>query len=321
MKTESIVKLIEAADKMRSEIVLCLMGAPGIGKTEAVELFAERHDRKIVHMIASQILPTEVSGITMPDSETESMKVYDHARLASMKDGDILFLDELLKGQQQVLNACLTLIQERRLMSGRKLPDILIIAAANPLASVAQLPIEIRQRFMFVDVEWSQASWVEYMMRLGFENEDAVTALSTVVKKKRGSTSEWNTLTPRTATKLCLWMRSAQGCPEQMNAVRAYIKDSFGIDVLEAISDAMRPPKERQISTGYDTIIEMINSFDSIDDESKREIIDMAEGMKAVAENKLLGDEPKEQMFELIKKLKSLDEWDEIEKALKDIVL
>lgn len=320
METESIVKLIEAADKMRSEIVLCLMGAPGIGKTEAVELFAQRHDRKIVHMIASQILPTEVSGITMPDSKTESMKVYDHARLASMKDGDILFLDELLKGQQQVLNACLTLIQERRLMSGRKLPDILIIAAANPLASVAQLPIEIRQRFMFVDVEWSQKSWVDYMVRLGFENKDAVIALSAIVKKKRGATSEWNTLTPRTATKLCLWMRAAEECPEQMMAVKAYIKDSFGIDVLEGISDAIRLPKERQISTGYDTIIEMINSFDSIDDESKREITDMAEGMKAVAKDKLLGSEPKEQMFELIKKLKELDEWDEIEKALKNIV-
>lgn len=320
METESIVRLIEAADKMRSEIVLCLMGAPGIGKTEAVELFAQRHDRKIVHMIASQILPTEVSGITMPDSKTESMKVYDHARLASMKDGDILFLDELLKGQQQVLNACLTLIQERRLMSGRKLPDILIIAAANPLASVAQLPIEIRQRFMFVDVEWSQESWVDYMVRLGFENKDAVIALSAIVKKKRGATSEWNTLTPRTATKLCLWMRAAEGCPEQMMAVKAYIKDSFGIDVLEGISEAMRPTKEKQVSLGYDILIEMINSFDSIDDESKREITAMTEGMKAVTKNKLLDNEPKEQMFELIKKLKELDEWDEIEKALKNIV-
>lgn len=231
--TSDIEELVEAADKRRDEVVLCLLGAPGIGKTEGIEAFAKRHDRNVVHIIASQILPTEVSGMTMPNQETHAMDVFDHARLGHLKDGDVLFFDELLKGQVQVLNACLTLIQERRMMSGKRLPDVLIVAAANPLASPQQLPLEVRQRFMFVEVEFDEDSWCDYMRGLGIKRPQRL--VDDLVTDHTSAKATWNVLTPRTMTKLMLWLKE---CPDS-EVVERYVRNEFGHAIYERMRQAL----------------------------------------------------------------------------------
>lgn len=231
--TSDIEELVEAADRRRDEVVLCLLGEPGIGKTEGIESFARKHDRNVVHIIASQILPTEVSGMTMPNQETHSMDVFDHARLGHLRDGDVLFFDELLKGQVQVLNACLTLIQERRMMSGRRLPDVLIVAAANPLASPQQLPLEVRQRFMFVEVEFDEDSWCEYMRGLGIKRPQRL--VHDLVTDHTSAKATWNVLTPRTMTKLMLWLKE---CPDS-EVVERYVRQEFGHAVYERMRQAL----------------------------------------------------------------------------------
>ena len=306
---DQIYRLIEAADKCRKEIVLCLLGKPGIGKTEAVERFAKDHGRKVVHIIASQILPSEVSGMTMPNQETKSMDVFDHYRLSHMEDGDILFFDELLKGQQQVLNACLTLIQERRLMSGTKLPDVLVIAAANPLATPLQLPLEIRQRFMFVEVEWNRLQWCEYMGSLGFKEERFIDELSRSIERKLGKDDVWNTLTPRTATKLCLWLRDSGNDP----SVRGFIIDSFGSDVLRDIDHAVfgNGVKSAEAQTA-EKIIEILTPINADPDIAwPRPAID-----EAMTAAKAVADGEETDLTELMSKLMALPEWAEIQAAL-----
>lgn len=306
---DNIYRLIEAADKCRKEIVLCLLGKPGIGKTEAVERFAKDHGRKVVHIIASQILPSEVSGMTMPNQETKSMDIFDHYRLSHMKDGDILFFDELLKGQQQVLNACLTLIQERRLMSGTELPDVLVIAAANPLATPLQLPLEIRQRFMFVEVEWDQHQWVEYMKALGFEDNRFLWDLSGKVKSMLDRDNAWNTLTPRTATKLCLWLRDS----DNDQSVRGFIMRSFGSEVLKFINDAVfgceiKSP-EVQTATKIIEILQPMHVCPENSDDSKK-IVEAMQTAIAITEGK------ETNLTELLSKLQALPEWGDIQEAL-----
>lgn len=308
MYNNDVYDLIEAADKCRKEIVLCLLGKPGIGKTEAVERFARDHNRNVVHIITSQILPSEVSGMTMPNQETRSMDVFDHYRLSHMKDGDILFFDELLKGQQQVLNACLTLIQERRLMSGTKLPDVLIIAAANPLASPTQLPLEIRQRFMFVEINWDHNEWIKYMRDLGFENERALNNLSDKIYRGLDSVKTWNTLTPRTATKLCTWMRESRNAQ-----VEWYIRDVFGADVASAISDVVEnkvkeSPQVQIAQKVIENLTEKNTDPDVSDEDDSRSVaIDMAKDIVSGTSD---------DMSALVDILIKLPEWDEIKEVL-----
>ena len=318
---DEVYNLIEAADKCRDQIVLCLLGKPGIGKTEAVERFARDHGRNVVHIIASQVMPNEVSGMTMPNQETRSMDVFDHYRLSHMKDGDILFFDELLKGQQQVLNACLTLIQERRLMSGTKLPDVLIIAAANPLASASQLPPEIRQRFLFHKVEWKSDRWIKYMQDLGFDDSyDMEILIKEIERGLSSSMSDWNVLTPRTATKLCLWMRKTNCDP----MVREYISREFGRNISEMINN---------ISTNKTTVTPQMQIADTVlgiltENKAKHEERGMTPGyneaeeytkiIDAIEKAEEIKEKGDEDLSGLLAMLKELPIWDQIQDVLRN---
>lgn len=309
---ERVYRLIEAADRRRDEVVLCLLGAPGIGKTESVERFARDHHRNVVHIIASQIMPNEVSGMTMPNQETHSMEIFDHEKLGHLRDGDIIFFDELLKGQQQVLNACLTLIQERRLMSGKRLPDVLIVAAANPLGSAKQLPIEIRQRFLFVNVGWDSGEWSRYMREthgitptesMVKDLEDAYSAYS------KGESNTWNTLTPRTATKLMLWADSVHENKVLMSAVSVQIAEAFGTNVKDDVIQSVMDKYDvtRKFLSGIGEILREVNVSNESVDERVREI--EGDGLS------------KNTMQRLIDSLMSLDEWPEISKRLESVSL
>lgn len=205
MAFQDMVDFLDSAWHARDCIVPCMLGPVGIGKTAAVKQHAKNVGAgKIVTIIASQILPNEVSGITMPESETKSMQIYDHYRLSSLEDGDILFFDELLEADQYVLSACLTLIESRMMMSGKLLPDIQIIAAANPTVNAGAIRVNIRQRFMF--------------RKFGIDNVDirsyihdrfGITLNNSIVYALKEDGDAYNILSPRSLTKLCEWMATA----------------------------------------------------------------------------------------------------------------
>lgn len=224
MYVDRIPTVLNLAYEARQEIVLCFMGAPGIGKTQSIYEFAKTKNANVVEIIASQILPSEVSGLTMPDHETKSMQVYDHARLASLKDGDILFFDELLQAPKAVLSACLTLIQERRLMSGRKLPDVMIVAACNPIARPSMIEPQIRQRFMWLAVNTAQSKWADYIEETYHLNAGRI---SNYLESVSCSARDWNEFTPRTATKLLYWMMQFKDQPTEQNIIRSVITEMF----------------------------------------------------------------------------------------------
>lgn len=275
--TSDIEALMEAVDRCRGEIVPCLLGSPGIGKTEGIESFARKHGRNVVHIIASQVLPSEISGMTMPNQETHSMDVFDHARLSHMRDGDVLFLDEILKGQQQVLSAMLTLVQERRLMSGTRLPDIIVVAAANELASPKMLPLEIRQRFLFVNVDFDFDSWCDYMRERGIQRPEEMEG----VIDCNPDSSSWNAATPRTATKMLLWMKSVAGDAELTKMVRQVIMRELGTSFMSAVTLSLGNA-DKTVMSAMDQTRSVIGRLvrerrDLIDDEQVDLVIDELE--------------------------------------------
>lgn len=227
-----MVSFLDQSWPARGFIVPLMEGPSGIGKTVAVHQHATNVGAgKVVTIIASQILPNEVSGITMPVLESKSMEIFDHYRLSSLQDGDILFFDELLEADQLVLSACLTLIESRELMSGKKLPDIQIVAATNATIKPNMLKESIRQRFVWQNFQIDPEGCRKYI-------EDTY---GINVKKLIGQLvptgNEYNILTPRSLTKMAAWICSAESSGQAIDIatqIDKCWKSSLGTELLNA---------------------------------------------------------------------------------------
>lgn len=187
--------------KIRRECIPLFLGNPGLGKTVLVDQFAEEKGVKCVRYIVSQMMPHEISGLSMPLKEEKKMTYFDYDKLLSLEDGDILFFDELLNGNPMILNACLTMLEDRYTISGRKLPDIMIVAAANPQGAVMTTP-QIDERFIWYNVMFDPVGWRENFLSKTFTIPDVVyNQLVDLIRSETFSRSTHNYFTPRSITK------------------------------------------------------------------------------------------------------------------------
>ena len=124
-KIKPVLEKIYSDLELRETCIPLFIGNSGLGKTRIIKEFAESKGAKLVEIIASQLMPHEVSGIALPEKTKKKMTYFDYDRFADLKDGDIIFFDELLNANPMVLNACLTLLENRTMISGRKLPKLL----------------------------------------------------------------------------------------------------------------------------------------------------------------------------------------------------
>lgn len=312
---DDMVCFIKSAYPARKYIVPCMEGPAGIGKTAAVKQAAlELKDEqlatgKVVTIIASQILPNEVSGITMPVVESKAMEIFDHFRLSSLKDGDILFFDELLEADQLVLSACLTLIESRELMSGRKLPDIMIIAATNPTIKPNMLKENIRQRFVWRKFDLDKTGCREYIKKTcGYD------VGSEIIDQLVCSGEEYNILSPRSLTKMASWMAEAKDSKQASliaKQINACWKSQLGTKLKKAYLDEYNEPVKQ--------VRRAIRIALTDHDVTMAQLDDVSEGMGAI----MYDDEAFEQttMTELMKVLKQLPEWDKVAEQLSSMMV
>ena len=198
----NIKTYLNILDQHRDEMALALMSDPGLSKTSQCKQWCEEHGRQYFEFITSQRMPSEISGMAMPDADTKRMKIYDFDYLLDMKDGDVLAFDEFTNGNIMTLNACLTLIQERNMMSGRKLPSILIVAMGNPQGKCDMLP-QTKQRFLWLNVKFDEDTWCEWIKKE--LNVVPTQALINIIKntyKSAFGVQDYNYMTARTVTNL-----------------------------------------------------------------------------------------------------------------------
>lgn len=198
----NIKAYLDILDQHRDEMALALMSDPGLSKTSQCKQWCEEHGRQYFEFITSQRMPSEISGMAMPDADTKRMKIYDFDYLLDMKDGDVLAFDEFTNGNIMTLNACLTLIQERNMMSGRKLPSILIVAMGNPQGKCDMLP-QTKQRFLWLNVKFDEKAWCEWVEQE--LNVVPTPKLIDIIKStyRRGfDVQDYNYMTARTVTNL-----------------------------------------------------------------------------------------------------------------------
>ena len=191
---------LDVLDAHRDFLALGMMSAPGLSKTSQINQWAEEHGRRVFELIISQRMPSEISGMPMPNSNTQKMEIYDFNTLLEMKDGDILFFDEFTNGNIQTLNACLTLIQDRMMLSGKKLPSVLIVAAGNPQGSCELLP-QTKQRFFWTNVTFSPEMWAAYIWKTHrlFPSSRLLEHIKETYSRKRFDRFTYNYFTARTA--------------------------------------------------------------------------------------------------------------------------
>ena len=305
---DNMLHFVKSAWPARSFIVPCLEGPPGIGKTAAIKQAAEELREqgatgKVVTIIASQILPNEVSGITMPVPEEKAMEIFDHYRLSSLRDGDILFFDELLEADQMVLSACLTLIESRQLMSGNELPDIMIVAATNPSIKAQMLKVNIRQRFMWQSFRVDKTGTAEYIKRTyGFD----VRRLTSYIVEDGPN---YNVLTPRSFTKLVAWIDSAAD-DAQAKQIACEINGCWDSEIGTELYNLWRDKycgAETQLRKAVTMALSMYADIDEVnklhDHASIEEFIDEAS------------------ITELMEMLQSLDGWEQIEEYLSSVTV
>lgn len=198
----NIKTYLDILDQHRDEMALALMSDPGLSKTSQCKQWCKEHGRQYFEFITSQRMPSEISGMAMPDSDTKRMKIYDFDYLLDMKDGDVLAFDEFTNGNIMTLNACLTLIQERNMMSGRKLPSILIVAMGNPQGKCDMLP-QTKQRFLWLNVKFDEETWCNWIEKE--LNVVPTQKLLNVIKQTYNHEffpQDYNYMTARTVTNL-----------------------------------------------------------------------------------------------------------------------
>lgn len=219
----NIKTYLDILDQHRDEMALALMSDPGLSKTSQCKQWCEEHGRQYFEFITSQRMPSEISGMAMPDADTKRMKIYDFDYLLDMKDGDILAFDEFTNGNIMTLNACLTLIQERNMMSGRKLPSILIVAMGNPQGKCDMLP-QTKQRFLWLNVKFDEETWCDWIKKeLNVVPTQKLINIIESTYKSGFGIQDYNYMTARTVTNLLKLAKT-------VNSSNAIWRNMYGVD-------------------------------------------------------------------------------------------
>lgn len=199
-KMPEILKGIYEDPELRSSCIPLFMSQPGLGKTSIVNNFFKDIGKKCLPVIASTKMPHEFQGCAIPDHNTQLMTYYDYDELLNLEDGDGLFLDEMLNANPMILNAFLTVLENRTLPSGKKLKNIMIIAAANPQGAVSITP-QIKERFIFYDTKYDRDYWKLYMQNKYKLPDMIFSSLSSLVENENFNSSERNYFSCRSIDK------------------------------------------------------------------------------------------------------------------------
>lgn len=230
-----IIEKIYNNEELRETCIPLFLGNPGIGKTQIIKEFAKDVGANMIEFIASTRNPFEISGLAMPNKERNKMVYLDYDMLENLKDGDIIFFDEILNGNPAVLNACLTLLESRQTISGKKLPKVMIVAAANPQGNPPLTP-QIKERFIWYDVSFDSSSWKDYMKKKYSMPVNISSMLVTEIKQE--SFDEYNYHTPRSIEKTLMMLIKDVPIPKEYQSIETIFNSLVDNEIGEDIEIA-----------------------------------------------------------------------------------
>ena len=110
-----------------------LIGPPGAGKSTVAQQAADLIGVNLHIINVARLSPLEVEGVQMPvdmDTVERRLELLLNEMWASLREGDIVLMDEFLRGFPEVYNAILDIFTSRQ-VRGHKLPKVFIMGASN----------------------------------------------------------------------------------------------------------------------------------------------------------------------------------------------
>lgn len=116
-----------------------LVGPPGCGKSTFVEQLADLLGVNLHIINVSRLSPLEVEGVQMPHGSGDDMvlRMLPATFWTQLREGDILLMDEFLRGFPEVYNGLLDIFTSRR-VGAHRLPKVFIIGASNSVIAYDQ---------------------------------------------------------------------------------------------------------------------------------------------------------------------------------------
>jgi AAA domain (dynein-related subfamily) len=150
-----------------------IWGPAGVGKSSIVAQVAASHGIEMVDVRLSQLAPTDLRGLPVPDGEISR---WLPPEFLPREGNGILFLDELNMAPPTMQGVAQQLILDRRVGSYRVPDGWYVWAAGNrkeDRASVFEMPAPLANRFLHLDVEADLASFLAHGSESGLDDRIA----------------------------------------------------------------------------------------------------------------------------------------------------
>jgi hypothetical protein len=110
------------------------VGPPGSGKSTVFKTLADMLGVRLFTVNVSRISPLELEGVQMPSEDRTKLDLLHNPMWTQLKDGDIVLLDEFLRGFPEVYNGLLDILTARE-VAGLRLPKVFIAGASNSVVT------------------------------------------------------------------------------------------------------------------------------------------------------------------------------------------
>lgn len=158
-----IATFVQVAESLPAEISVLIRGGHGIGKSETVHQIAEHLGLELIDRRMSQMTEGDVIGLPKLENDCTKFLPAEFIKIACSRPV-LLFLDEINRATQEVMQACFQLCLDRELNGNRLHPGTRIFAAVNAAAAyqVNEIDPAFLDRFFVVDLSPTAADFFAY---------------------------------------------------------------------------------------------------------------------------------------------------------------
>ncbi len=158
-----IATFVAVATELPPEISVLVRGGHGIGKSETVHQIAAAFGLELIDRRMSQMTEGDVIGLPKLENDCTKFLPAEFIKIACERPV-LLFLDEINRATQEVMQACFQLCLDRELNGNKLHPMTRVFAAVNASAAyqVNEMDPAFLDRFFVVDLSPTDLDFFEY---------------------------------------------------------------------------------------------------------------------------------------------------------------